>query len=98
MDSWRTERYRLVIPAEGPEQLFDLANDPHELSDVAAQHPEVVQELKAALLAAKTRGQERAQLFGTSGKAVLTPSLTQGLEALGYTGEDSESPSEEPKR
>jgi hypothetical protein len=34
--------------AAAPMQLFDLANDPGEQRDVAAEHPEVVRRLRAA--------------------------------------------------
>jgi arylsulfatase A-like enzyme len=40
----RTQRWRFVNNAE----LYDLANDPYETTDVAAQHPEVVARLRQA--------------------------------------------------
>jgi arylsulfatase len=40
----RTQRWRLVNNKE----LYDIANDPHEMNDVAQQHPDVIAELRAA--------------------------------------------------
>ncbi len=53
--SVRDERWRLIVyPAtdDRPEavvELFDMANDPHELENVAAQHPAVVSRLRRAI-------------------------------------------------
>jgi hypothetical protein len=43
--SVRTQRYRLDLAG----QLFDMPNDPGQRTDVAAEHPEIAAELKAAL-------------------------------------------------
>jgi len=46
----RGGRWKLVEQPFGtPAQLFDLAEDPGEKNDVATEHPEVVERLKAAL-------------------------------------------------
>lgn len=53
--SYRTARWNYIAPwtetrrGAPVEQLFDLANDPQELTDVKADYPEVVAELRAAL-------------------------------------------------
>ena len=41
--SVRNQRFRLVV-----DQLFDMEKDPSQFKDVSKQHPEVVQEMKAA--------------------------------------------------
>jgi arylsulfatase A-like enzyme len=44
--------YRLIVRrTTGSHELFDVARDPQELHDVAADHPDVVRELKAELAA-----------------------------------------------
>ena len=58
-------RYKLIRPGGGqPWMLFDLAEDPGEKRDLAAEKPKVVEEMKAALLdwqrscAASRRGED----------------------------------------
>jgi len=88
-DSWRTERWKLIRSgADGARQLYDLAVDPLETTDVAAQHPDVTTALLAELERAKYAGRERARLFGTAREVALTPGIQNDLEALGYAGKD----------
>ena len=62
-------------------RLFDLRSDPDELTDVSAQHPELVQELLAEL--ERAYGGPRAT--GEAGPRVeLTPEEKRRLESLGY--------------
>ncbi len=57
--------------------LYDLAVDPHEQTDVAAAHPDVVADLRVWL--------ERFRGAGASGAAVtLTPEQRERLRSLGY--------------
>ncbi len=49
------EREKEVIDGQN-EQLYDLAKDPQEATNVAAANPEIVQRLKAKLEAAKAKG------------------------------------------
>lgn len=42
-----TRRWRLVQEKESPVQLFDMDSDPGQQTDVADQHPDIVQSLKA---------------------------------------------------
>ena len=60
----RDERWKLVwrYPA-GPQELFDLREDPEELSNVFAEHPQVVAAYKARLDAFYA-GREDAELTG----------------------------------
>jgi iduronate 2-sulfatase len=59
----RTDRYRIVQyedPGDGPEfELFDHQADPHETRNVAADHPDVVESLRAALVAQRPKWTER---------------------------------------
>jgi arylsulfatase A-like enzyme len=88
LDSWRTERYRLIRADDGTTKLFDLASDPLEQVDLASQQPEVVERLLAELEAAKEAGRRRAELFGLARDVTLTPGVQEDLEKLGYGGDD----------
>jgi arylsulfatase A-like enzyme len=63
----------------GRTELFDLAADPGEQNDVAQQHPEIVQDLEARLLAyAKQQKpaewiRAQPQFLGAQGKTVFDP-------------------------
>ncbi len=75
--------WKLVwTPGAGLVQLFDLATDPREATDVAAQHPDVVERMQAAIDAwlAETVAAAPEQ-DGTVGAE-----MQAWLEALGYTG------------
>jgi arylsulfatase A-like enzyme len=88
LDGFRTERYRLIVPGAGPARLYDLADDPLERTDVAARHPEIVQELRGHMEAAKEAGRRRAELFGLAQQVTLTPGVQEDLSGLGYGGGD----------
>lgn len=50
--SVRTQTHKLILNLwTGREQLFDLVNDPHELTDVATGHPDTVKQLDGVLRA-----------------------------------------------
>ncbi|HEY8505859.1 MAG TPA: sulfatase-like hydrolase/transferase, partial [Gemmataceae bacterium] len=63
--SWVTQRYKLIGPADGEHarkkpkradaprewMLFDLLKDPGETADLAAKHPEIVEQMKSELAA-----------------------------------------------
>jgi arylsulfatase A-like enzyme len=73
---WKLVKVALL---PGKTELFDLANDPSETTNVADQHPEVVRELEARLLAyAKEQKPSewlKAQpaFLGAQGKTVFDP-------------------------
>ncbi|HEX6884559.1 MAG TPA: sulfatase [Planctomycetota bacterium] len=91
LDGWRTERYRLIRAGDdGPVRLYDLAQDPGELRDVAAEHPDVVARLLAEMEAAKEAGRRRAELFGLARQTTLTPGVQEMLDGLGYSGDDED--------
>lgn len=71
-ESMREGRWKLHL-AEPP-QLYDLTSDASEATDVAAQHPEVVQKLSA--LAKQVRDDSQA-LSSTAATTSFSPSPTQ---------------------
>ncbi len=51
-DGKDTTRYRNVhVWDKAPVRLFNIANDPHEQKDLAAEHPEVVERIRKAITA-----------------------------------------------
>ena len=83
--------YRPTQPDES--ELYNLADDPHELNNVYAQHPDQVQRLKAIL--DEHNGYVTAPFTG--GTAPDHETLER-LKSLGYVGGDMEEdePEEEP--
>jgi arylsulfatase A-like enzyme len=67
--------------------LYDVARDPHELHDVAAEHADVVQSLEAGV---------RAWLGGLKPCSTptqgITPERLKALKDMGYAGEQEEAP------
>ena len=47
--AWSDNRYKLVKPARNKYELYDLTIDLSEKTDIAAQHPEIVNRMKAEL-------------------------------------------------
>ncbi len=47
--AWNDNRYKLVKPARDKYELYDLTVDPSEKTDLAAEHPEIVNRMKAEL-------------------------------------------------
>jgi arylsulfatase A-like enzyme len=86
--SLRTLEHCLIHDFEsGASQLYDLASDPGERRDVAADHPERVAELRRTLTAAVGRNREQAKSFRpapVAGEGVLTAEEQRRLRALGY--------------
>lgn len=85
--AWRTQRWKL-IDAPRPE-LYDLQRDPGESTDVAAEHPEVVQRLMAALETAAA-----APAFDS--ETLMDPEALERLRGLGYVGAGSTTADEPP--
>jgi choline-sulfatase len=80
MFSVRDERYKLVArPAGKSFELYDLAADPGERVDVAAQHPDEVEALRSAFRAWRAT---LRPLATTSTQ--LDAETEQGLRSLGY--------------
>jgi hypothetical protein len=55
----RKKKAAAKAKAAGKDELFDLAKDPGETTDVAAANPEVVARLRKLLADARERGQTR---------------------------------------
>jgi arylsulfatase A-like enzyme len=75
------DQYKYILTIDsGTEELYDLAQDPGELRDLAAEKPELVQRLRVLL--------ERQRSAGLPAAEVLEPELTEEelsmLSALGY--------------
>jgi arylsulfatase A-like enzyme len=89
-------KYRRVDQGDAAfvEELYDLAEDPFELTNVAVSHPSVVREL-AVDLDARLEAQARVaqELRGDAPELApeVDPELVRRLEALGYA-KDTEAP------
>ena len=81
-------RWKYVQSEDGRQRLFDLQEDPFELNDVSAEHPDVVRNLAAELRAAIERFVTRAAELGPGGETSLAPELIEELRALGYLGDE----------
>jgi arylsulfatase A-like enzyme len=83
-------RYKLVLRAPERLALYDLARDPHETRDVAADHPLAVRYLRAqlGLILAGSGGSRppHATTEYTAQSTVIDPATEQQLRALGYVG------------
>jgi arylsulfatase A-like enzyme len=76
----RTAEHKLIVERSGGERrLFDLARDPGELHDVAAENPATVQRLESHL-----RRWRAALAPIPAGAETLDDETIEGLRALGY--------------
>jgi len=73
--------YKLVLRTTGERELYDLANDPAELHDLAEREPE-----RAAELVAKLRDEvaRRPPAYSETARPELRPETEEALRALGY--------------
>jgi hypothetical protein len=69
-------------------ELFDLEQDRDQEHDVAAQHPERVERLKALLEAGRERSAAARRGLASGARAVESELDLDELRALGYAGED----------
>jgi arylsulfatase A-like enzyme len=79
-------RWRLVAGPDGTPRLFDLAADPREEHDLAAEQGERV----ALLQRSHAELMRSAERVAASPERVLSPEDEAILESLGYTGEGDE--------
>lgn len=93
-DGWKYIHHVRNDGEAQPHELYDLTNDPRELTNVAAQHPERVAEFRSWL-------QERGVLFdpryGTIG-ADMDEATRARLEQLGYLGAEDDEDDENEKK
>ena len=78
-----TEQWKFIRTPR--QELFDLKNDPQELKNLAAAHPEQVQRL-SDLLVKLEQGMTRRD----APQAKLSPAEERALNTLGYTGRQSD--------
>lgn len=74
-------RWRLVWGESSPPRLFDLASDPGETRDLAAQHPAELERLRARYQAAQKLFADRAP---EGSEVELDPASLRALQKLGY--------------
>lgn len=74
----RTERWKLIRGEDTPDELYDLAADPRELRNLAAERPEVAKELRALL------DEHAARTPATTPQSGLSDEQKEALRALGY--------------
>ncbi len=78
-------RWRVVLVKQDPPRLFDLATDPGETRDLAAQNPAVLTDLHARY----TRFMEAdPRPHAQAVRPNLDPATQRGLDDLGYTDGD----------
>jgi arylsulfatase A-like enzyme len=85
-DAFRSVRegaFKLILDREtGRRELYQLADDPGERTDVAQQHPEVVERLGGAI------EELEATALGATPAVELDPEATARLRELGYLGSE----------
>jgi arylsulfatase A-like enzyme len=87
LHSIRTDRWKLIVANEGnprglaPVELYDMTADPKETKNVAAEHADVVEKLKADLETLKVMAASKA-VTGTSG--AVDAATAEKLRSLGY--------------
>jgi arylsulfatase A len=60
---WKLVRTQIRSKAGAPPELYDLAADPNETTDVAAKHPDIVAQLSALIRTARTPSQQAGWNF-----------------------------------
>jgi arylsulfatase A-like enzyme len=92
MDGWRAinvGRLKLIHRTERRFQLYDVATDPDETRDLAAERPIAVRYARGLLglgLAAAERPVARPRAQIAAERTDVDPALRRQLEALGYVG------------
>jgi arylsulfatase A-like enzyme len=76
------EQWKLVLAMDGAVELYDVRADPNETKDVAAEHPDVVEALRARLEGFRADWPKWVPRDGSVHPR--DAALKEGLEALGY--------------
>lgn len=80
-------RYKLIVSADGRQELFDIISDPREESDLVHSHPEQATQLGRFLAKWHARSEPlKAPAPGTTPD--LDPDVIRALKSLGYLGDD----------
>jgi arylsulfatase len=82
-----TPEWKLLVEPGGGQKLFHRPTDPHELRDVSADHPSVVEELQGELQAEIDRQRAVGARLGEGRDAsaeAMSPELLEQLRSLGY--------------
>ena len=89
MESIVEGRMKLVrhIGDDNPLFLYDIEADPGELTDIAAEHPQVVAQLRDKMESMVRDARRVAERFDVSPDLGLTPGQLEDLKNLGYLGE-----------
>lgn len=82
-----TEDWKLVRTAGAADRLYSRSADPHELTDVALEHQEVLSKLGQELAALLQVQRERSGNWGESVAEDLSEAQLQELRDLGYLGD-----------
>ncbi len=72
------------------DQLFHVAEDPHELNDVADKYPEKVAELRAMLESLTTEQKLRGRQFKSGELVEMDAKRRENIKDLGYVEEDDD--------
>ncbi|RMF73330.1 MAG: DUF229 domain-containing protein [Planctomycetota bacterium] len=82
---------KFICASNGRRELYDVAADPHELTNLLVDHPEWCADRHAALasLLAKLRPLGQRESLGE-----MSPAEIEQLQALGYAGGDEENANE----
>lgn len=79
------EASKLTLVGGEIDALYDLTNDPHEVNNLAAEHPSITGALHGMLDNFVTQAaQQRDALAALAEDAALTPQMLEHLRALGY--------------
>jgi arylsulfatase A-like enzyme len=77
-------RWKFVLNSADKRWLFDLQTDPHELDDVADEHPEVVARMEGRLREMRAEQQARGEAMGAGRTEKLSEEMRLELSELGY--------------
>ncbi len=74
----------ITVPAKNLLELYDLSNDPLELTDLSAENDERVSAMVATLEQWKLAMQSSTEHFAAGGEAELDEESIERLRSLGY--------------